>query len=95
MTDGDAVFAHDGAHIGQIVALDDESLTVRGDGHTFRLPRDEVAYEHEGRVFLAARNRNAVHLWRVDVRDASGPRAWWERRVLGPSPHPPGGRLED
>lgn len=95
MTEGDAVFAYDGAHIGAISTLDEETLTVRGDGHTYCLPRGEVAYEHEGRVFLAARNRNAAHLWRVDVRGSTGLRGWWERRVLGPSPRLPGGRLDD
>lgn len=95
MTVGDAVFAADGAHIGRLDALDDEWLTVRGDGHAYRAPRDGVAYEEDGRVFLAAPNRNAVLLWRADVRGAGGLRGWWERRVLGPSPRRLGGHLAD
>ena len=91
----DAVFTADGAHIGRLTALDDARLTITGDGHTFRVPRDNVAREEERRIFLAAPNRNAAHLWRVDVQHAGGPRGWWERRVLGPSPRPLGGRLAD
>jgi hypothetical protein len=95
MTVGDAVFAADGAHIGRLTALDEEWLTVTGEGHSYRVPRDKAAYTEQGRVFLAAPNRNAVHLWRVDVRGASGLRGWWERRVLGPSQRQLGGRLAD
>lgn len=95
MTDGDAVFSADGAHIGRISAFDDVSVEIRGDGHLFRVPRDKVAYERDGRVFLTLDNRNAARLWRVDVRRASGPRGWWERRVLGPSPRRLGGHLDD
>lgn len=95
MTDGDTVFALDGARIGRITALDEEALTMRGDGHTFKVARGEVAYEHESRVFLTARNRSAAGLWRVDVRNSGGLRGWWQRRVLGPSPRLPGGRLSD
>lgn len=95
MTEGDAVFAADGAHIGQIDGLDEEWLTVRGESYTYRLPRAEVAYEHENRVFLTAPNRSAAHLWRVDLQRRSGLRGWWDRHVLGPSPHHLGGRLTD
>ena len=95
MEAGDAVFAFDSAHIGRLAALDDECLTVEDGAHTFRFPRDKVAYEVEGRVFLAVPNRYAARLWRVDVRSTRGLRGWWERRILGPSPHPLGGHLDD
>lgn len=95
MAVGDAVFTADGSHLGRLAASDDAWLTITGDGHTFHVPRDKVAYEEGSRVFLAAPNRNAAHLWRVDVQRARGLRGWWERRVLGPSPRPLGGRLVD
>jgi len=101
MTEGDTIFAHDGAHIGRLDALDDEWLRVRDGAHTFRFPRDTVAYEGEsdgegqGRVFLSVPNRYAARLWRVDVRSTRGLRGWWERRILGPSPYPLGGPLHD
>ena len=95
MTKGDAVFAADGAHIGRLDGTDGEWLAVRGDGHTYRVPRTEVAAEHGSRIFLTAVNRAAAHLWRVDVGGAGGLRGWWERGVLGPSPRRLGGRLED
>jgi len=95
MTEGDAVFAFDSAHIGRLARLDDAWLTVEDGAHTFRFPRDKVAYEIEDRVFLAVPNRYAARLWRVDVRSTRGPRGWWERRILGPSPKPLGGRLHD
>ena len=101
MTEGDTIFTHDGAHIGRLDALDDEWLHVRGDAHTFRFPRDMVAYESEDdgegpmRVFLSVPNRNAARLWRLDVCSTRGLRGWWERRILGPSPNPLGGPLRD
>ena len=95
MVDGDAVFAADGSHIGRLARLDDAWLTVRGEGHTFRIPRTGVAYEHDNRLFLTAPNRASAYLWRIDVGGASGIQGWWRRRVLGPSPRLLGGRLED
>ena len=95
MREGDPVFAADGAHLGHLDGFDEEWLTVRGHDHTFRLPRTQVAYERDKRVFLAAADRNAARLWRTDVRHAGGLRGWWERWVLGPSPHRLGGKLDD
>jgi hypothetical protein len=95
MTEGDAVFARDSAHIGRLEGLDDEGLTVKDGVHIFRFPRDKVAYEVESRVFLAVPNRYAARLWRVDIRPTCGLRGWWERRILGPSPKPLGGPLHD
>ena len=89
------MFAADGAHLGRLESCDDEWLTVRGHDHTFRVPRTQVADERDNRVFLAVADRNAAHLWRTDVRRARGLRGWWERWVLGPSPHRPGGKLDD
>lgn len=95
MAKGDAVFAADGAHIGELDGIDGEWLTVRGDGHTYRVLRTEVAAEHDGRIFLTAANRAAAHIRRVDVGGAGGLRGWWERGVLGPSSRHLGGRLDD
>lgn len=95
MTDGDTVFAADGSHIGQIETLDEKMMRVRGSDHSYRVPRAEVDFETEARIFLRAPNRAAAHLWRVDVEAARGLRGWWQRRVLGPSPHRPGGHLDD
>jgi len=95
MKEGDAVFAADGAHVGRVEAVDGDSLSICGDHHTYRVPREEVAEESDGRIFLSARNRAAARLWRVDVAAAGGLRGWWQRRVLGPSPRTPGGRLDD
>jgi hypothetical protein len=95
MTEGDAVFAADGAHLGRLDGFDGEWLTVRGDDHTFRLPRTHVAYTRDKRVFLAVADRNAARLWRTDVRRAGGLRGWWERWVLSFSPHHLGGTLAD
>lgn len=95
MSEGDAVFAADGAHIGRLDHLDDDGLTIRGESYSYRVPRSGVAYEHENRVFLTAPNRSAAHLWRVDLPRRGGLRGWWDRRVLGPSPHTLGGRLAD
>jgi hypothetical protein len=95
MTQGDPVFAADGAHLGHLGGFDEEWLTVRGHDHTFCVPRTQVAEERDNRVFLAAADRNAARLWRTDVRRARGLRGWWERWVLGPSPHGLGGKLDD
>ena len=95
MTEGDAVFAADGAHIGYVAGLDAEWLTVKGEDYTYRIPRTGVAYEHENRVFLTAPNRSAAHLWRSDLQRRGGVRGWWDRWVLGPSRRPLGGRLTD
>ena len=51
--------------------------------------------ERDNRVFLTVADRNAARLWRTDVRRAGGLRGWWERWVLGPSPHGLGGKLDD
>ncbi len=95
MTEGDAVFAADGAHIGQVNGLDEEWLSVEGEDYSYRIPRTCVAYEHENRVFLTAPNRGAAHLWRPDLQRRRGVRGWWDRWVLGPSRQPLGGRLTD
>ena len=71
MTEGDPVFTSDSAHIGRIAELDEGWLTVKGEGHTFRIPRDQVAYEHEDRVFVAAPNRNAACRGRFRPRNES------------------------
>ena len=94
---GDSVFGADSAHVGHLTAFDDEWLTVRDHNYGYKIPRSEFAYESEegGRVFLKARNRSAVRLYREDVVRATGLRAWFERRVLGPSPRWVGGRLFD
>ena len=95
MSVGDAVFAADGAHLGRLKAIDDETLTVGGGGRIWRVPRDQADGEGEGRIFIQARSRAAANCWRVDVVAARGLRGWWERRVLGPASRLPGGRLDD
>jgi hypothetical protein len=95
MHEGDAVFAADGSYIGQLTVLDADAITVGAEGHQWRIPRSAVAYEDDARIFLSARNRAAVDLWRVDVAAAGGLRGWWYRRILAPAPRPLGGHLGD
>ena len=95
MTKGDTVFAADGARIGRLYDVDADWLTVCGDGHTFRLPRAELAFERDHRLFLSATSRSAVRSSRIDLSHESRLFGWWDRSVMGESPDKLGGRLED
>ncbi len=95
MQEGDAVFAADGSHVGQLTALDADTIAVGAEVHRWRIPRSAVAYEADGRIFHSAPNRAGVDRWRDDVAAAGGLRGWWYRRILDGTPRPLGGHLGD
>lgn len=95
MANEETVYSADGAFIGLLRRSEATELEVEGDGKHYRIPAEGVAYTHESRHFLKARNRAEAEQWRIDLQQASGLRGWWYRRVLGPSPRRPGGPLGD